>query len=447
MENNYENNFEQPVEQMNVGKKNNKKLFIIPAVCLVLVLAAVLFVMKSGVFANPAQKVEKAVVNTFKDSSTFIGQFDVNKINNMVSSGKWTVDMGCQTPMGGGSIAVTQNEDIIQLNADVNIAGMENIDLTANLNDKELQLGSSLLENKILTYNYLEESEGLFSQLLAEMNMDTATFNSFISEIYGSRNQTDDYKDVMKILKEEMDALVYEKAEKEELTVGGKNVKCAGFSTTVSSANVKNIVDKFEALLKSKYGETYKKMGMDVDTVMASWHQIANTEFEANVKFYIYKDKLSAIMVEYEGETVKLLLKGEENRTYDMEIVAGDNSVVTIEGSNDGTTETYTINAPGLADGNKISYNSETKEYEINLIENEELVSVNGKLSCTDNEFMFSLENLEIPGEEGTVSFEYALSDKSELKEVSGEAINVNTITEDEFLELYQSIGSVFMPY
>lgn len=127
--------------------------------------------------------------------------------------------------------------------------GGESIEGLAGVDSNSLKFQVPDLSKKLFVYNYKKENSGYIVDLIGDEYIDT--LNSSLEQLVSSSKDTDKaQKDVTNVVMKELKSLKFQSAAKEEFTVNDKDVMCKGYTTTITGANIWNIIDgSYQALL------------------------------------------------------------------------------------------------------------------------------------------------------------------------------------------------------
>ena len=238
----------------------------------------------------------------------------------------------------------------------------------------------------------------------------------------------------------ELKSLKFQSAAKEEFTVNDKDVMCKGYTTTITGANIWNIIDgSYQAML-----DNYQSVGEAVD-VLDSYGEIESElsylEDELDnmedivVTFYIYKNQLAAIVVEDEDfeDDLQLCFEGGDYRLQNITFKSGSYRI-SMKGSDDGTKEKFKLREKYGTDAYDIGsfeYNYESGKYKIEV--DGEVLS--GKLYKEGRTL-----NLSIDGQYDIPDMDFAVTRGAKLQKFSGDEFDIGNADADDLYDLVDDI-------
>ena len=418
-------------------KPKSKVPVVVGAVAGVVVLVVLLVFggIKSGLFLGKSGKVLLAANNTLKKMPHFVETLE--PMLGLVED-EFTVEFSAKAEgvkIGGSFINASKQK---QVTAKLEYGG-ESIEGLAGVDSNSLKFQVPDLSKKLFVYNYKKENSGYIVDLIGDEYIDT--LNSSLEQLVSSSKDTDKaQKDVTNVVMKELKSLKFQSAAKEEFTVNDKDVMCKGYTTTITGANIWNIIDgSYQAML-----DNYQSVGEAVD-VLDSYGEIESElsylEDELDnmedivVTFYIYKNQLAAIVVEDEDfeDDLQLCFEGGDYRLQNITFKSGSYRI-SMKGSDDGTKEKFKLKEKYGTDAYDIGsfeYNYESGKYKIEV--DGEVLS--GKLYKEGRTL-----NLSIDGQYDIPDMDFAVTRGAKLQKFSGDEFDIGNADADDLYDLVDDI-------
>lgn len=445
-----------------ISSMSTKKWFL-PAligggVGVVAIIAAVA-VFVSGAFLAPAQKVALAAGNTFKDAGV-IGDVLTATLTASASDKSTTRFM---FGMEEGSVDVeyrhTKGDKQIWMNMD--ISGYPEIEGTATLTKKELQVSAPLLGDYVYFYDYTTEPEGyVFEQIDEDI---VEAFNKALTQLYtGQVDDSEALKEMTEKLQEWMEEIEIEEVDKDEFEINGRDVSCAGYEIVIDEKTMLEYVeiicdgtveymeelgyDEIEGFDTSVYDNLYEEMADEIEGM-------------PEVTFTVYMDSnlLAAIIVEVEDEEeeLEILFEGGDYRAQNITVKFDDEKVFALKGEKDGNEESLrlvvyvqeydgAVNTGGV---NAITlfeyeYDKKSGDFEAAILDSygDALLEIEGTIICNNNGVEITDGEISDAYSDEKIEFEFSCKKGATIEKMDGERFDIGNADEDEFQDLYEDI-------
>lgn len=424
-------------------KKKKKTFAIIGAiVAAVLVIAVVaVVIINSGVFLSKADKVAKAVENTFAEKGALAEDL---AISDIMESKKYTMSIGAEVEGVDINVDYRVNKSELQIAGEVGASGIFGIDFIAGIADDELKVQIPYVSDKVFTYNYVEEKNGYLPEMMGEEQIEA--FDKMLQTMFNTEDKNGLNEKAYDALLEEYEKLEFEDASKETFEVDGKDRECKGYTTVITKENAENVIDAWEDIYADSYEEMEELMAVldpygsyNYSDTFEELRYMFEEMPDMEVTFYIYKNQLACIALEAEGEEIQIQFKGGDRRTQNICLVDVDGSVeMEIVGSTDGSVETTEI----YADEEclfSIVYDSKSGEFEIYGGEDEFYMA--GVIEADKKGFDIEIEEVRDMEETLDLSMTVSVRSGAEMEEISGDEFDFGNASEDEWMDLSEELN------
>lgn len=419
-------------------KKKKKTGLIVGIVAGVVVVAGAVTVfagVQSGFFLSKSNKVLRATANTFSESSHVMEALSGLSV---MSSKAYTVDIKGEAEGYSVQATYAEKDNEKQISGSVEGPELSDVEFLAGIDKDEIKLSAPLLGDKIYTYNYNEKKSGYLVDSMGADNVET--LDKLCKQMFSDEEQKKNALEFSKKYSEMYKKLEFESADKESFEVDGKDRKCAGYKTTITSDYMIECVDIFEDYMDDQMGDLLDQAvtGSDYDDYKESFDQLRDTFKEMpdiDITFYIYKNKLAcvkAVEPSKEDQDIQILFKGGDRRTQNMELISCGESVMKISGSQDGNEEVFGVSIEGEKVG-ELTYDFKSGEYTLDI---EDEGSVSGTLEGRRDGLKLTMEG-------AGVNISLDVKKGAELQKFSGEKFDIGNASEEELQALVQEIYGI----
>ena len=428
-----------PLQQPPKKKKKTGLIVGIVAAVVVVAGAGTVFAgIQSGFFLSKSNKVLMATANTFSEPSHFTEALSGLSV---MSSKAYTVDIkGEAEGYSGYSVQATYAEKDNEKQISGNLEGpqLSNVEFLAGIDKDEIKVSSPLLGDKIYTYNYNEKKSGYLVDSMGADNVET--LDKLCKQMFSDEEQKKNALEFSKKYSEMYKKLEFESTDKESFEVDGKDRKCAGYKTTITSDYMIECVDIFEDYMDAQMGDLLDQAvtGSDYDDYKESFDELRDDFKEMpdiDITFYIYKNKLACVKAVDSSEKdqdIQILFKGGDRRTQNMELISCGESVMKISGSEDGNEEVFGVSVEGEKVG-ELTYDFKSGEYTLDI---EDEGSVSGTLEGKRDGLTLTMEG-------AGVNISLDVKKGADLQKFSGEEFDIGNASEEEFQALVQEVYGI----
>lgn len=302
------------MEKQNDHKKISKKIWVLSAGIIVLLVIVLFAGVKSDFFLSKSDKILYAAYHTIKDQPKAA---DDSKTDDYTVSfdGQWKKQK-IQAEYASGQVQK-------QLRGTLDLDRFPDMEFVMTLDEKELRTQIPSLSSKVFTYNYKSGAKnGYIAKKIGSEKL--AQLDAILEELYGGSGQESIGKDILKEAWKEFNKLKIKKTEKKEFKIDGQKRNCAGYQFTISKDNAQNVLDAAEKAVKKKYGDGTKISADPVGKVFMVFYDKISAAGEMECSVYLYQNKLAAVSVNYEedenAQKIEVLFLGGDFRTQNMKI-------------------------------------------------------------------------------------------------------------------------------
>lgn len=425
-----------PLQQPPKKKKKTGLIVGIVAGVVVVAGAGTVFAgVQSGFFLSKSNKVLRATANTFSESSHVMEALSGLSV---MSSKAYTVDIKGEAEGYSVQATYAEKDNEKQISGSVEGPELSDVEFLAGIDKDEIKLSAPLLGDKIYTYNYNEKKSGYLVDSMGADNVET--LDKLCKQLFSDEEQKKNVEELSKKYSEMYKKLEFESADKESFEVDGKDRKCAGYKTTITSDYMVECVDIFEDYMDAQMGDLVEQAttGSDYDDYKESFDELRDAFKEMpdlDITFYIYKNKLAcvkAVEPSKEDQDIQMLFKGGDWRTQNMELISCGESVMKISGSQDGNEEVFGVSIEGEKVG-ELTYDFKSGEYTLDI---EDEGSVSGTLEGRRDGLKLTMEG-------AGVNISLDVKKGAELQKFSGEKFDIGNASEEELQALVQEIYGI----
>lgn len=428
-------------------KPKNKSGIILGVVALAVVVLAVFLVVKvAAMFGSPATKIERALVNTFKQSSVI----DTSVLQD--SADDLQVDVQLEGKVEGvnvdASISYAKTKKEMSVSGEVG-ASVISTNFNFYMNQSKVCFGMKGLDP--VYYDFTEEKDGDLEDLMGG----DVTFDQIDTVLKTLADSDSFVKDLEKANSKALATLEFEKADKEEFEVNGKDVKCGGYTTTLDKDSIEAMLEEYKSALESHEDivDLLEEItGTDLDDMVEEITGEMDKSSKVEITFYLYKDQIAAIVIEPKGEEkVEVLFEGGDYPAQNMKVKAGKETIYEVKGKEkDGkvTQEVYNY-------GKKTStMEYDKKSGEISISYEDEYgyssFTMSGTYEKVKGGFKLTFDEIEFDsyGYDAIDDFELTIQAtkgaKIEKVDIDDDALDLGNADEDELQEYAEDIEALF---
>lgn len=289
-------------------------------------------------------------------------------------------------------------------------------------------------------YDPKQDNEGFLTEDFREKELKRV--NSLLEEITSDQtNAKVIQENVQAALKKEFKNLDIEKTAAQSWKVDGKKRKCKGYEVTLDEKNVLRFLEAFNESVQKELNDEAKDIVDDAMDIMID--EVKDMDFEGDFRFYIYKGKLAALVMETEYGEISVEFQGGDYRMQNIVMAYEDDyfsEELTISSERKGKTETTTIES----DGEEITVVYDAKSGEVS-IESEiygDKYRIDGVYKHSASEVSYTLEDATENGSsmlDGETLTVYARKDPG-IEKYEGEKFDLGNASEEDFEKLAEDM-------
>lgn len=411
------------------GKKKIWSVIAAAAAGVVVIAGVAIGGVMSGTFLSVPNKVLLAAKNTLSDQPKFMKDLDLEGAQSLIQSGRYTLDVTADMDDFdvSGLYISTVNEKQLQCVAKADgIKVGADVSLTAS----QLKLSVPKLTDDILVYNYKEDVDGYFADLLENADVEPEVISDALTALYDAKAQEKQVSELTKKMLKQVQDLKWEKTSAKNFKINGKSCKAKGYQVTITADDAEDMLEIVEDYLDEHYEELMKQIHSEMKDVYRALRDMPDMECE----FYIYKNRLAAVSLDMDnaGEA-ELVFKGGDFRMQNMELEVGDrydSFNLELTGKSNGSKENYELTA-GRETLFELDYNSENGKYELAIGDND--LVVEGKINTERGVYGMSVE-YRLYGKDCEIS--YTLSKEAYLRKFEGDETDICDLKESDIWKM-----------
>jgi len=434
-------------------KKGGKALIVVGGIVAAVVVLALIIVLgvKGGLFLSKGSKVAVATKNTLSDTPKLVQ--DLEPLFKVVSGvGTLEGSFAYEDISAEGFVSIDKSE--VNVNAVLNIDDIPEIDISAQANSKGIKAQSKAISDYTFVYNTADDKEdGFIAEMAGEESLEQ------LDNALAAFDQVEESeklaKDLAKIIADEYKSLEFEKAKEKEFEVDGKDVKCKGYSVEITEDNIMNVVDGMEEILDEAYGDLLDEAGMDAKDLTEEIEYAVEDMEDLELTFYIYKNKLAALILAVDKEEIEVEFQGGDYRMQNVVVSYDRNELFEIKGETEKSVEKMEV----VVYGNEaFAYEYDTKSGDLEVEVAGGSLEVAANIKAKSGSVAVTLDDIRgtsyFTGSYGDdemtrLDLECTLTfkDSAEKAKFSGKEFNVGTADEDEFEDLVDDLEDAIEDY
>lgn len=427
--------------------KKKTGLFLgLGAVAVVAALVIFLVVKVAAMFGSPSTKIEKALVNTFKQSSII----DTSVLQD--SADDLQVDMQLEGKVEGvkmdASISYAKTKKEMSVSGEIG-ASVISTNFNFYMNQSKVCFDMKGLDP--VYYDFTEEKDGDLEDLMGG----DVTFDQIDTVLKTLADSDGFVKDLEKANSKALATLEFEKADKEEFEVDGKDVKCGGYTTTLDKDAIEAMLEEYKTVLESHEDIVdllEEVTGTDLDDMVETITGEMGKDDEVEITFYLYKDQVAAIVVKpKKADKVEVLIEGGSFPTQNMKVKMGKETIYEVKGKEkDGkiTQEVYNYGTKT----SEMEYDKESGDISISYTDEYGYSSftMSGKYEKVKGGFKLTFDDIEFDSYGYTAVDDFELTiqatkgAKIEKVDIDDDALDLGNADEDDLEDYVEDIEALF---
>ena len=434
--------------QPQAPKKSHKTAIIVSIIVGVLVLIGILaFVLAAVLFSNPRTTVERACAKTFSE-----GGYLYDALKDIHGFGKeYTVtsniQMDMQSEYSDGSIVLYTRLGVD--GKDKQLAGtmaynsawinIPEIEYKLQIDEDEVRLQIPSVDSHVFTYNYTEEKQGYLTEIASAE--DLQMMDDALEMIYSSESPEDIKNTEFGVkLVNWYRSLKVEKADAGQFEVDGNIRKCKGYAIQITQEDMNRFREIYQEYIETTMADQLHALGMSAEEYTEQIFADIQDMEDATLRFYLYQKELACVELESAGEICQVVFHGGDYRTQNIEVIANDVTVCSIEGELAGDEETITMDFSG--DRAEVTYNRSTGSYDFKV---ENAFEMNGTLSLGSKEMKLVVDQLAPEGDysDYILSGDIVVTKGAVIDTMKGETFDIGNAGEAEYDELFDDLNQM----
>ena len=437
------------IAQAKTAKKKRKKPTAIPAIILAVLAIVILVVagIKSGIFLSKGKKVAVATVNTFSETPEL-----VKDLKPLFAVKSRTFSITGNFEMEGVSMEGTVSVDKTEANAfgSIKAEDISETDFAARVTPDGIKVQSKAISDLTFVYNTADDKDDSYiSRIVGEDSIES--LDSALEAI-GKTKQADAMeKDLAKLIIDEYGELEFEKASEDKFEINGKKVNCKGYTVEITEDNIMNIVEGMEDIIDDAYGDVLKDLDISAKDIIEELEDEVDGMEDLELTFYLYKNKLAAIIAEIDGEEFTMEFLGGDYRTQNVKFSMGRSVLMEVNGEKNGSVESMECSVWG---SDVFEYEYDTKSGDLALDFDDGYVEMEANVRTKGDSVTISLEDLAMKNNRmisgldfDDITCAFTFSNSSKKAKFSGDEFNVGTADEDEFMDLIDDLEDAVEDY
>lgn len=409
-------------------KMPKKTMILIGAAAVMFLVVGTLAVVLAMTFlGGPRVKVARAVASTMKDTPKLVN--DLKVVPSVFAADQYTA--GIELEIEDASVKAefrnAKNDKQVYVNADIYDYG--DIDLLYGVHSGIFKASLSDL-NYVFFYDPKADNDGFLCEQIREQQLDM--INEVLEDITSDKTSIETlWKNFSDALTKELKEMEFREARTRRFEIDGKDRECEGYKIRIDEKNIIHVLEYM--------GETTEELKDILDDLC---YEIESVEFELDLTFYIYRNKLAAVIVSVDDdEEVYIAFQGGDYRMQNISVGAeydgDDYEMFTISTRNNDNREIIEIEGDGTAE---MSITYDTKSGDISCEYDDGWFSyyLSGVYRHSGSEASFALQELEYDGDSqmDDVSLSVFVKKKADIEKYEGEEFDLGSADEEDFEDL-----------
>ena len=438
----------QPQSQPRAQKKSHKTAIIVSIIVGAVVLLGILaFVLAAVLFSNPRATVERACAKTFSE-----GGYLYDALKDIHGFGEeYTVTSNIQVTMHreyfDSSIAFYAQLGVE--GKDKQLAGtieysnsfmpIPEIEYKMQIDEQEARFQIPTIDNHVFTYNYTEEKHGYLTEVGSAEQLQR--IDDVLKMIYSSESPEDIKNTELGVkLTDFYRSLKVEKSDAGQFEVDGNIRKCKGYAIQITQEDMNRFREIYQEYIETTMADQLHALGMSAEEYTEQIFADIQDMEDATLRFYVYQKELACMELEAAGDIYQVIFHGGDYRTQNIEVIANDVTVCSIEGELAGDEETITMDFSG--DRAEVTYNRSTGSYDFKV---ENAFEMNGTLSLGSKEMKLVVDQLAPEGDysDYILSGDIVVTKGAVIDTMKGEIFDIGNAGEAEYDELFDDLNQM----
>lgn len=415
------------------SRKPKKTMILIGAAAAVMLLVIGTFavVMAMTFLGGPRTKVLRAVASTMKDTPKLVD--DLKVISSVLNADEYTAGIEMET--ADANVAAefrnAKNDKQVYINADIYDYG--DVDMLCGVHSGILKASLSEL-NYVFFYDSKADNDGFLCEQIRSSELDT--INEILEDITSDKSSVETLRENFSdALTKELKEMEFREARTRSYEIDGKDRECEGYKIRIDEKNIVHVLEYM--------GETTEELADVLDDLC---YEIQDEEFEIDITFYIYKNKLASIIVAVDDdEEVYIAFQGGEYRMQNISVGAeydgDDYEMLTISTRKKDSREIIEVEGDGTAEMS-ITYDTKSGDISCEYDDGWGNYFLSGVYEHSRSEASFTLQELEYDGDSlmDDFSFTVFVKKKADIEKYEGKEFDLGNADEEDFEDLAEEL-------
>lgn len=376
-----------------------------------LLAGCLVFAMSRGVFLSKSNQILLAAARTAEQSQLLK---DGNPTE--IVQDEYTVDVNATINKIAVSAVYAAEKEQKSLNANIGVSFVDDkIKTTLLLKDGILEAQVPLVGNDVFTYSYEDETTGCLTNLFSTEQVEKLdSILEGLSQVQEKQDTTEVKESFTDIFLEEFRSLNFTKTTTKDFVVNGTEKSCKAYQTDLTKECYERFWNRIGTLYDGESRAAAEQMMpyQLLETVKEKTNVVENSK----VTFYLGAGQLAAVRIETDDTNIVVELHGtDENKVEQLKIYDETETLLDLKyHDEDGT---FKIKSGRYHSG-----------------------SIAGTLTREEGMCKVAMIEFKWGNKEGAVTVKLTQGATCAAVEQSGDEINLNTMTSDEFKRVFWKI-------
>ena len=422
-----------PMTGKPVKKKKGK---VIKAAAVIIVLAVVVFAgFKSGLFLSKGSKVLNAAKNTVDIDSHLVNAL---KKVSILRSNNYTVEYQMEDSEDNIYVDVTYARSPQKKWMEGNIGSDDyGFDFMAELTSSQLRVKFPDQSDRVFTYNYQENKTGYITKYVNDDMLES--IDNMLNTLYSEKEQKALGREILGVIRQEYRSLEFKTIDKRAFNINGKKRDCKGYSTTITSDNMVDLLRAIKDVCEDEY--EYLLDAMEYTDLINEFRDMPDIE----AAFYLYRNRLACINLESDGEYVRVMFDGDGKKEQSVRVSADGENVLELKKTEKNTQERYSV-AVEDEEVLEVEYDYKSGDYVLEVYDSyfNEAMTVEGRLVADSGGLKASVDEVSTYWGAFDPGINLAIRKGASPGELDGEEFNIGDATEKDFLNILEELYDYF---
>ena len=379
-------------------------------------------------------KIVQAIGNTMESNHLMDNMSPIG----VMASGKYTVTVDGSVENVGVEAALAMNSSAKKASLEGHASYMGfGVDMAASMDDSQVLVSIPELTDQTLRYSYVEEKNGYLIDLLEEEGLDTEQIDEAFCSVFSTSSGSDTVEEFRKASIKAVKAMDFQKADKRQVSIDGKNRKCQGYTLEIDGDLICDLCDIYEdaydACMEDLLDETVGNPSELFDEIRDEAE-----DMEGDLTIYIYKKKVAAVVYELDGHELSLELHGGNTPWANATLEMDDEEIMTLSGSVKNKVEILEVEAMNV-DLFSYEYNYKTGDLELSIAGNE--IELEGIVKKSGKNCVYAVSNLRVDGSNVDMDGQITIQKGANYAKISEKDVfDIGNASESDWEELSENM-------